>query len=83
MANLKRTIVCGPLIPILYDGCEAFDKLNEEMRRLASVWSRWEVGAWQGSNTLKVEPLSGIDDVDEFFPKVTIRWAASLCGRHL
>ena len=79
----KRTIVCGPLIPILCYRCEAFDEPNEEMRRLVRTWSRWVTGAWQGSNTQKVEALSGIDNLDEWFRKCKIRWAASVYGRHL
>ena len=79
----KRTIVCGQLIPILCYGCEAFDRPNEEMRRLVRMWSRWVVGAWRGSNAQKIESLSGIDDLDEWFGKRRIRWAASVYGRHL
>ena len=41
------------------------------------------VGAWAGSNALKVETLSGIDDLDEWFRKRKIRWAASVYGRYL
>ena len=79
----KRTIVCGQLIPILCYDCEAFTEPNEEMRRLVRTWSRWVIGAWAGSNALKVESISGIDDLDEWFRKRKIRWAASVYGRHL
>ena len=41
------------------------------------------IGAWQGSNTRKVEALSGIDNLNEWFRKRKIRWAASMYGRHL
>ena len=79
----KRTIVCGQLIPILCYGCEAFTEPNEEMRRLSRTWSRWIVGAWAGSNSGRVETLSGVDDLDEIFRKRKIRWAASVYGRYL
>ena len=79
----KRTIVCGQLIAILCYGCEAFDEPNEEMRTLVRAWSRWVVGAWQGSNAQKIEALSGIDNLDEWFRKRKVRWAASVYGRHL
>ena len=69
----KRTIVYTQLILILCYGCKAFDEPNEEMRRLARAWSRWVIGAWQGSNVLKVEALSGIDNLDEWFRKRKIR----------
>ena len=79
----KRTIVCGQLIPTLCYGCEAFEEPNEEMRRLARTWNRWVIGAWQGSNAAKVEALSEIDNLDEWFRKRKIRWAVSVYGRHL
>ena len=79
----KRTIVCGQLIPILCYSCEAFDEPNEEMRSLARAWSRWVVVAWRGSNAGKIESLSGIDSLDEWFRKRRVRWAASVYGRHL
>ena len=79
----KRTIVCGQLIHIPCYGCEAFDGPNEGMRRLVRAWSRWVIGAWQGSNAQKVQALSGIDNLDEWFRKRKIRWAASMYGRHL
>ena len=53
------------------------------MRRLVRAWSRWVVGAWQGSNAQKIEALSGIDNLDEWFRKRKVRWAASVYGRHL
>ena len=53
------------------------------MRRLAREWSRWVIGAWHGLNARKVEALSEIDNLDEFFRKHKIRWAASVYGRHL
>ena len=53
------------------------------MRRLARACSRWVVGAWRGSNAGKIESLSGIDSLDEWFRKRRIRWAASVYGRHL
>ena len=79
----KRTIVCGQLIPILCYGCEAFEEPNEEIRRLVRAWSRWVIGAWQGSSAQKVEALSGIDNLDKWFRKRKIRWVASVYGRHL
>ena len=78
----ERTIVCGQLIPILCYGYEGFNGPNEEMRRLVRAWSRWVIGAWQGSNAQKVEALSGIDNLDKWFRKCKIRWAASVYGRH-
>ena len=53
------------------------------MTRLARTWSRWVVGAWQGSSAERVSELSGIDEVAQIFQKRRIRWAASVYGRHL
>ena len=41
------------------------------------------VGAWQGSNAQKIESLSGIDNLDEWFRERRIRWAESVYGRHV
>ena len=43
------------------------------MRRLAKTCSRWVIGAWQGSNAMKVEALSGIDNLKEWFGERKIR----------
>ena len=72
----KKIIVCGQLIPVLCYGCEAFQKPNEEMIRLARQWARWVVGAWTRSSVGKVESLSGIEDLEELLRKKRIRWAA-------
>lgn len=79
----KSTIVYGQLIPILCDGWEAFEDANKEITRLGKTWSRWVIGACQGANALMVEAVSGIDNLNEWFRNRKIRWAASVCGRHL
>ena len=53
------------------------------MIRLVRQWARWVIGTWAGSSVEKVEALSGIEDLGEFFRKKKIRWAASVYGRHL
>ena len=53
------------------------------MRRLARACSRSVLGAWQGSHVRKVEALSGMKNLDEWFRKCKIRWLASVYGRHL
>ena len=79
----KKAIVCGQLIPVLSYGCEAFEKPNEEMTRLARQWARWVVGAWSSSSIEKVRALSRVEDLAELFWKKKVRWAASVYGRYL
>ena len=41
------------------------------------------VGAGQGSHARKIEALSRMDNLDEWFRERKIRWVASAYGRYL
>ena len=82
-ASGKRRIVTQQILPILTYGCELYPEASEQQRRLATECQRWVVGAYRGSDTEKVEALTGISGLDRLMMCKRIRWAASIYGRHL
>jgi len=79
----KRRVITQQILPILTYGCELHCVPSEQQTRLAAECQRWVVGAYQGSNRLKVEELTGISELGRMMTCKRIRWAASVYGRHI
>jgi len=79
----KRRIITQQILPILTYGCELYPEASEEQKRLARECQRWVVGAYRGSDSEKVESLTGIGELGRMMMCKRIRWAASVYGRHM
>ena len=79
----KRKIITQQILPILTYGCELHYEPSEQQRRLAAECQRWVVGAYAGSNGVKVEELTGISGLARMMMCKRIRWAASVYARHM
>jgi len=82
-ADKKRRVVTQQILPILTYGCELYHEPSEQQGRLAAECQQWVVGAYPGSNGVKVEELTGISDLARMMMCKRIRWAASVYGRHI
>ena len=79
----KRKIAVQQILPILTYGCELYPEPSERQHRLAAELQRWVVGAYRGSNAMKVEELTGIADLRRLMQNKRIPWAATIYGRHM
>ena len=79
----KRKIAVQQILPILTYGCELYPEPSEQQHRLAAELQTWVVGAYRGSNAMKVKELTGIADLPRLMQNKRIRWAATIYGRHM
>ena len=69
----KRKIAVQQILPILTYGCELYPEPSEQQPRLAAELQRWVVGAYRGSNAMKVGGLTGIADLRRLMQNKRIR----------